>query len=103
MWINRAHFELIAERAKDFRAWHEGRVAQLEQQFSERLAERDSTIAQQERRIDRLESERSELLQVLFKREEQRTKPPEPMPDPNASDWEAIMRRQVDDLEKPSE
>ena len=96
MWISRAHFELIQTRAKEFREWHE-REKDL---WCERLAERDVTIAQQEKRINALEDERTEVLGKLFAKEESRSKPPETLPEP-ASNWERIMQEQAEEAEKP--
>ena len=87
MWISREHYELIAQRAKEFRDWHE-----------QQMADRAATIAEQERRIVVLETERTELLGRLFKREEERLRVPESGPDEGRPDWATLMQRQVEEL-----
>ena len=97
MWISRAHFDLIAERAKDFREWHE----QERDRWAARLADRDVTIAAQERQIQRLESGNSELLAQLFRQAESIRPIPPAFPDPDDKSWETLLRRETEELNAP--
>ena len=97
MWISRRHYELIAEKAREFREWHEQQVRFMEQNFCERLAERDSIIAKREDELREMRGRLDALVDRLTVREEKRNEPPMPIPDLNGS-WEAVMRQQIEEL-----
>lgn len=89
MWISKAHFELIANRAREFREWHE-----------QTNALKDAELARLNERLTALETERVELTQRLWDRQLEREKPPEALPERPDESWEAIMRQQIDELGK---
>jgi seryl-tRNA synthetase len=100
MWISRAHYALIAEKAKEFRQWHEDRVRTMHNEFAERLAERDTIIARQDTRIQSLDEERKELAAQLIKKLEARFAPVPQGAEPEAEmpDWMKAIKDQVDEV-----
>jgi restriction endonuclease S subunit len=90
MWLSRAHFDLIKERAAEFRAWHDLRVSDLQ-----------TVIARQERKIDQLEEEKRSLQNQLFLKRDRDNSPPPPLPDPTPQDWDSIRRSQTAELNEP--
>ena len=97
MWISRRHYELIAEKAREFREWHEQRVKFMEQNFCERLAERDSIIAKREDELRDMQGRMDVLVDRLTLREDRRNEPPMPIPEVDGS-WEAVLRQQIEEL-----
>jgi hypothetical protein len=96
MWISREHFNLIRERAAEFRGWHE-----------DRMREKDAIIQHQEARLASLEQERRELTQAILTNRPPvyalETVHPPPENEMPSGDWMRIMEEQVKDLEKPDE
>ncbi len=100
MWISRAHYQLISEKAREFRVWHEERVKQLYDGFQERLAERDSIIARQETQLRALDEERKTLTAELIARLTERFRPvsQDAAIDPEMPDWMKAIKDQVDEV-----
>ena len=99
MWISRLHYELIRDKAKEFREWHESRVTSLTNDFEDRLAERDSIIASQEIRIRALDDERKDLIDRLLMREEKRLEPVKQVAEvqDELPQWMIPIRDQIDE------
>lgn len=102
MWISRAHYDLIAEKAKDFRAWHEQRVADLQAHSEREIALRDGIIAKQERQIQALEEkivdrakDSAKLLELLM--QQQGRVDVVQSDEPTLPQWMVGLRDQIDE------
>lgn len=67
--------------------------------YDQHLRDKEETIRHQEARLAQLESERRELTERLWTREVERSRPPAAVPEAEDTSWEAIMRKQIADIE----
>lgn len=99
MWISRKHYDLIREKAADFRKWHEDQIKLHQQTTATLLADKDAIIHSQEARLVAMEVERRELTERLWTREVERMMPPAAAPEPAEPEtWELMMERRIAEM-----
>lgn len=105
MWIRKAHYALLLGQIAELRSMARIREKELREDYGQRLGGQATRHAEQvrdlESRLAASESERRELTQTVMRWEDDRRRPPAPEGERRADSWEEIMRREVDELNKP--